>query len=345
MAQTTLEALARALELAYRGDGGTPVDHVAGLGEAGKGALSFLADGKHQPMLSGTGASVVVLHPDMADACPVAVLLADNPHLAFARAATLLSPARTETSGIHPTAWVHPDARLGQDVAVGPHVSVGARTVIGNGVSVGPGCVLGEDVAIGEQSRLVAGVTVWDRCVVGRRCILHPGVVVGADGFGYANDRGRWEKVPQVGRVLLGDDVELGGNAVIDRGAIGDTVIGDGVKMDNLVHIAHNVSIGEHTVLAACTAIAGSTRIGSHCAFGGVVGVAGHITITDGVQVTGMTQVTKSLKEPGVYSSGTGVEPNRRWRRNVARFHQLDDMARRLRQLEQRLSRAQSDEE
>ncbi|MEX0729990.1 MAG: UDP-3-O-(3-hydroxymyristoyl)glucosamine N-acyltransferase [Aquisalimonadaceae bacterium] len=338
MGRTTLEALASALGLTYRGDGGTVIDHLASLTDADQGALSFLADSRYRKHLAETRAAAVVLHPDMAGECPVPTLLADNPHLAFARAATLICPPRKEAPGIHPSAAVDPDAHLGANVAVGPHVAIAAGCHIGEGASIGPGCVLGQNVIIGADTRLVARVTVWDDCVVGSRCIVHAGTVIGSDGFGYANDHGRWEKVPQVGRVLIGNDVEVGSNASIDRGAIGDTVIGDGVKLDNLVHIAHNVVIGDHTIIAACTGVAGSTRIGKYCAFGGIVGVAGHITIADGVQVTGMTQVTKSLTEAGVYSSGTGVEPNRQWRRNAARFHQLDDMARRLRRLEQRMA-------
>lgn len=343
--QTTLEALANELGLSYRGNGQTVVDHLASLLDAEAGALSFLSDHKYRRHLPNSRASVVVLHPDLADESPGAVLLTDNPHLTFARAAMLVCPPRKEPAGIHPTAWVDPDACLGAQVAIGPHASVGAGCTIGDRVSIGPGCVVSEHVTIGADTRLVARVTVWDGCIVGARCTLYPGAVIGADGFGYANDHGRWEKVPQVGRVLIGDDVEVGSNTTIDRGAIGDTVIGNGVKLDNLVQIGHNVQIGDHTIIAACSGVAGSTSIGKHCAIGGAVGMAGHITIADGVQITGMTQVTKSLTDPGVYSSGTGVEPNRQWRRNAARFHQLDDMARRLRQIEKRISERDTDED
>lgn len=344
MGQTTLEALAHELDLTFRGDGRTTVDHLASLVDADPGALTFLADHKYRRHLADTCAGIVVLHPDMADESPVPVLLAENPHLSFARAANLVCPPRTEPAGVHPTAWVHPDSRLGEDVAIGPHASIGAGCIIGDRVSIGPGCVISEQVTIGADTRLVAMVTVCDGCVIGTRCTLHPGAVIGADGFGYANDQGCWEKVPQVGNVFIGNDVEIGSNTTIDRGAIGDTVIGDGVKLDNLVQIGHNVQIDNHTIIAACSGIAGSTRIGKHCAIGGAVGIAGHITIADGVQITGMSQVTKSLNEPGVYSSGTGVEPNRQWRRNAARFHQLDDMARRLRQLEQKLAKQEKGE-
>lgn len=338
MAQTTLAGLADALGLYYRGDGAVTVDHIASLRDADPGALTFLSDPKYREHLKQTRAGIVVLHPDHADDCPVPTLLSKNPHLAFARAATIVCPPPAPKAHVHETAWVHPEAQVGSRVSIGAQVVVGAGCEIGDDVTIGPGCVLGEGVRIGKGSRLVAQVTVWEGCRIGQRCILYPGSVIGSDGFGYANDDGRWVKVPQVGGVRLGDDVEVGCNTTIDRGAIGDTVVGDGVKLDNLVQIGHNVEIGEHTIIVACSGIAGSTRIGRYCAIGGAVGMAGHLTIADGVQITGMTQVTKSLTEPGLYSSGTGVEPNRQWRRNAARFHQLDNMARRLRRLEQRLS-------
>lgn len=338
MAQTTLEGLANALGLTFRGDGSVVVDHIASLGDASPSALTFLADRKYQRHLQETRAGVVVLHPDMADASPVPVLLSKNPHYAFARAASILHPPVTGDGQVHPTAWVAPDAHIGQRVTVGPHASIGGGAEIDDDVIIGPSSVVGNHVRIGRGTRLVARVTVWDGCVIGARCLLHPGAVIGADGFGYANDEGRWSKVPQIGVVRLGDDVDVGCNTTIDRGAIGDTLIGNGVKLDNLVQIGHNVEIGEHTIIVACSGIAGSTRIGRHCAIGGAVGMAGHLNIADGVQLTGMTQVTKSLNEPGLYSSGTGVEPNRQWRRNAARFHQLDGMAKRLKRLEKQLA-------
>jgi len=343
VALITLKALSDQLGLSFQGDAEAAVDRVASLETADHRALSFVGDRKYRRHLAATRAGIVVLHPDMAPESPVPVLIADNPHLAYARAAGILFPPRRDPAGVHPTAWVHPDARVGDDVVISAHASVAAGCVIGDRAVIGPGCVLGEGVTVGAGSRLVARVTVWDHCVIGKRCILHPGAVIGADGFGYANDRGRWENVPQLGRVVLHDEVDVGCNSNIDRGAIGDTVIGVGVKIDNLVQIGHNVTVGEHTIIVACSGVAGSTRIGSYCMIGGAVGIAGHLTIADRVQITGMTQVTKSLKEPGLYSSGTGVEPNRQWRRNVARFHQLDSMAKRLRQLERRLSGEASD--
>jgi UDP-3-O-[3-hydroxymyristoyl] glucosamine N-acyltransferase len=337
MAGITLARLADRLGLAFKGDKETFVDHVAPVSDAGPGALSFVADRRHQKHLAATRASVVVLEPSLAGEAAVPVLLAPNPHAIFARAAAIVVPSRVEPEGIHPTAWVDPQAIIGKGIAIGPHACIGRGSRIGDQVQIGPGCVLGEEVEVGEGSHLMSRVTVWDRSIIGRRCVLQPGAVIGGNGFGYANNHGRWEQVPQLGRVRLGDDVDMGANTTIDRGAIGDTVLEDGVKVDNLVQIGHNVQIGEHTIIAACVGIAGSTRIGKRCAIGGAVGIAGHLVITDDVQMTGMAQVTKSLKAPGVYSSGTGVEPNKQWRRNAARFHQLDELTKRLRDLEQRV--------
>lgn len=337
MAEIRLQDLANRLDLPYRGDGDVIADHVAALEQAGPGALSFLADPRRRKHLATTSAAIVIVEPDLADGASVPALLAPNPHLAFARAAALVSPPRAEPEGIHPTAWIHPGATLGSGVAVGAHSAIGKGTRIGDQVQIGPGCAIGEDVEIGEGSRLMSRVSVFDRTLIGRRCLIHEGAVIGSAGFGYAHDNGRWEAVPQLGRARLGDDVDVGANTTIDRGAIDDTIIGNGVKLDNLVQVGHNVQIGEHTIIAACTGIAGSTRIGSHCAIGGAVGIAGHLVIVDGVQLTGMSQVTKSLRKPGIYSSGTGIEPNPQWRRNTVRFHQLEEMNKRLRELEEKL--------
>ncbi|MCC5812376.1 MAG: UDP-3-O-(3-hydroxymyristoyl)glucosamine N-acyltransferase [Ectothiorhodospiraceae bacterium] len=340
----SLGELSDTLGLELRGDAEAAVSNAASLASAGPRSLSFLADPRHRKHLAETRAACVILSESMAAESPVPVLIAANPHLAFARALALLYPQRREPVGVHPTAWIHPEATLGENVSIGPHVSVGRGSRLGDRVQVGPGCVIGEDVAIDDDTQLVANVTVWDRCRIGKRCKLHPGSVVGADGFGFALDAGIWYRVPQVGAVRVGDDVDVGCNTTIDRGALDDTVIGDGVKLDNLVQIAHNCRIGDHTVFAGCAGVAGSTTIGKHCAIGGASAVNGHITLGDGVQVTGMSQVTKSLLEPGIYSSGTAVEPSRDWRKNVARFHQLDDMARRLRRVEQKLDRGSTED-
>ncbi|KAB7627925.1 UDP-3-O-(3-hydroxymyristoyl)glucosamine N-acyltransferase [Alkalilimnicola sp. S0819] len=332
----TAAELARRLGAELRGDGAVCLDHVAPLREAGPGGLSFLANSRYRAQLAGTGAAAVLLREQDAEACPVTAIVCADPYLAYARAAQQLYPPRPAEPGVHPSAWVDPSAQLGEGVSVGPQACVEAGAVLGEGVLIGPGCMVGRNVRIGAHSRLVASVSVGDDCRLGERVLLHPGVVIGADGFGFANDAGRWEKIPQVGAVELGDDVEIGANTCVDRGALSNTVLEEGVKLDNLIQIGHNVRIGAHTAVAAHTAIAGSADIGRHCMIAGCVGIAGHLSICDEVQITAMSMVIHSISEPGVYSSGTQVTPNAQWRRNAVRFNQLDDMARRLRALEKR---------
>lgn len=332
----TLKELAQALGLAFEGDPDCVIDHIASLEDAGSGALSFLSDKKYLAHLSTTGSSAVILREESLADCPVAALIADNPYLAYAKAAALLHPEPRPPAGIHPSAVVHASAQVDASASIGPQSVVEAGACIEAGVMVGPGCVIGENCRVGENTRLVARVTLCRDTQVGKRCTLHPGAVIGSDGFGLANEGGAWVKIPQIGRVVLGDDVDVGANTAIDRGSIGDTVIEQGVKLDNLVHVAHNVHIGAHSALAGCIGIAGSTRIGRHCMMGGGVAIAGHLEIGDGVIFTGMSMVTKSIKEPGVYSSGMAVVPAAKWRRNHARLVNLDDLARRLIALEKK---------
>jgi UDP-3-O-[3-hydroxymyristoyl] glucosamine N-acyltransferase len=339
--------LAERAGVELRGDPDLRVDRVATLEQAGPGAVAFLTSGRYRRYLKATTATAVVLSPDDLGDCPTAALVTANPHLAFARIAGYLNPPAALSAGIHTTAFVHPEAVLDDGVAVGPQAVVMRGAKLGARVQVAAGGFVGEGAEIGADSQLGVNVTVAERVVVGQRAVLHPGAVLGSDGFGFANDRGSWVKVPQLGSVRIGDDVEIGANTTIDRGALGDTVIEDGVKLDNLVHIAHNVRIGAHTVMAACCGVAGSTSIGKHCAFAGMVGIAGHLTITDGVVVTGMTTVTRSISEPGTYSGGTQMAPNQVWRKSAVRFNQLDDMYRRLRELESEVAelRAQQTKE
>jgi UDP-3-O-[3-hydroxymyristoyl] glucosamine N-acyltransferase len=240
---------------------------------------------------------------------------------------------------------VHPDADVAPDAAVGPQALVEAGVTIGSRASVGPGCVVMRGASIGPDSRLVARVTLYPGVVLGSRCTVHAGAVIGADGFGFAPDRDGYVKVPQVGGVRIGDDVDIGANTTIDRGAIEDTVIEDGVKLDNLVQIGHNVHIGAHTVLAGCVGISGSTTIGKRCMIGGASGTVGHIELGDDVLVTGMTMVTRSLKEPGIYSAGWPAVPAAEWRKTVARVRRLPSLERRLAVLEGREPAVDTDKE
>lgn len=339
---SSLAELAECIGARLEGDGSIRILRVASLQDARSDSLSFLATSRQRRYLAQTRAGAVILREQDRNAAPGPVLVCDNPHLAFARAAQHLTTPPRLDKGIHPTAWVHPEVILEEGVAIGPHVSVEAGAYLARRVRVGAGCVIGEAVEIGEDSQLMAHVTIYPKAVLGRRVIVHSGAVLGCDGFGYANDGGRWVKVPQLGRVIIGDDVEIGANTAVDRGALGDTVIEQGVKLDNLVQIAHNVRVGAHTAMAGCSAISGSTRVGRYCSIAGGVGLAGHLRITDGTQVTGMSMVTHDIREPGSYSSGTQMAPTRSWRRNAVRFNQLEEMARRLRRLERQLIELQA---
>lgn len=334
MAHRSLGELAVRFGLALRGDPAREVGSVATLEAAAADQVAFLADPRLSERLAGCRAGAVILHPSSADACPVDCLIADNPHAAFARVAAELHPLPAAPAGVHPTAVVADGAAVHPSAHVGPQSVIGARARIGARAVIGPGCVVGEDAVLAEDVRLVARVTVLERVEIGARSVLHPGAVVGSEGFGYAPEGGAWVHVPQVGTVRIGADVEIGANTTIDRGALGDTVIGEGVKIDNLVQIGHNCSIGPHSALAGCVGLAGSSHVGARCRLGGGVGLAGHLTLCDDVTVTGYTLVTGDIREPGVYSGGVPAEPAADWRRVVGRLKRIDSLARRVSALE-----------
>ena len=320
--------LAQRFGLELRGED-RAVHGVGTLSSATAEQLSFLANPRYRGQLGDTAAGVVVLHADEADARTGTALIARDPYVAFAKIAALFERKPVRTAGIHPTAVVDASAQVDPAAHVGPHVSIGARSRIGAGASIGPGCVIGDDCEVGEGCELVARVTLVTRVRLGRRVLVHPGAVLGADGFGIAMDRGHWIKVPQLGGVLVGDDCEIGANTTIDRGALGDTVLEEDVRLDNQIQVGHNVRIGAHTAMAGCSAVAGSASIGRHCLVGGGAGILGHLEVCDRVVITAMSLVTHSIREPGEYSSGTPLMDNRSWRKSAARFKQLDDIARR----------------
>jgi len=334
----TLEQLAERLGVAYVGDKNTQLHSVAGLDQAGASDLTFLGSSKFRHYLKSSKAGAIIVRPADADQVEGNALIADNPYLCFAKALSVMFPEPVLVAGTHASAVVNSKCRIAKQVQIEAHVYIGPDCEIADDVYIGPGCVIEEGVKIGKGSRLIANVTIRKFCEIGCRAIIHPGAVIGADGFGFVNDAGRWIKIAQIGKVVIGDDVEIGANTTIDRGAIGDTVIGDGVKLDNLIQVAHNVKIGESTAIAAQTGIAGSTKIGSHCAIGGQVGIVGHIQIADKVTITAKSLVSQSIKESGSYSSGTPLEPTRNWHRNFARYKKLDNMAKRLKDVEMRLS-------
>jgi UDP-3-O-[3-hydroxymyristoyl] glucosamine N-acyltransferase len=324
----SLGELAGRFGLQLHGDPAQLVRRVGTLAGADEGALTFLANPAYRKQLAATRATAVVLAEADRAACPVAALVANDPYLAYARIAALLHPAPTATPGISPRASVDGSALIAEGCSIGPHATIGAGARIAAGAVIGPGCVIGAGCVVGEGTRLHANVTLYPGVRIGKRGLLHAGAVIGADGFGIARGPDGWEKVPQVGGVVIGDDVEVGANTTIDRGAIDDTVIEDGVKLDNQIQIAHNVRVGAHTAIAGNTAIAGSVTIGKRCLIAGGIGIAGHLHIVDDVVITAMTLVSSSIDKKGVYSGSLGFDEQRAWRRNAARFRRLDAAAR-----------------
>ncbi|THF66215.1 UDP-3-O-(3-hydroxymyristoyl)glucosamine N-acyltransferase [Pseudothauera nasutitermitis] len=321
------------------GDPAVRVGRIATLDTGGEGDLAFLANRKYASRLKDCRASAVILAPDARESTVLPRIVTADPYVYFARVAQLFNPPVLPPAGLHPGATVMADVPPSVSIAPGAVVEAGA--LIGEGAVIGPGCHVGRDAHIGAHSVLHANVSIYHGCRIGARCILHAGVVIGADGFGFARERdGRWVKIPQTGRVLVGDDVEIGANTTIDRGALDDTVIGEGAKLDNQIQIAHNVRIGAHTAIAGCVGIAGSTVIGARCMIGGQAGIIGHLSIADDVVVSAGTLVTKSIARAGVYTASLPVQSHPEWVRNFAHLRHLDAMADRIRALEQRLDKA-----
>lgn len=322
--------LARRLGLVVHGDPDITVSGVATLERATPGTLGFLANSRYRAQLAQTRAGIVVMRAADAEDYPGTALVATDPYAAFARASALFEQRAVADPGIHDCSAIDPTASIDPGAQVGAFATIGARSVVEAGAIIGPGCVIGEDCVVGADSELVARVTLVRRVRLGRRVLIHPGAVLGADGFGLAMEAGHWLKVPQLGGVVIGDDCEIGANTTIDRGALDDTVLEEDVRLDNQIQIGHNVRIGAHTAMAGCSAVAGSARIGRYCLIGGAAGVLGHLDICDRVVVTAMSLVTHSIREPGEYSSGTPLMENRAWRKAAARFKQLDALARRI---------------
>ena len=325
-----LSELAARFGLEVRGDPKARIHGVGTLEGAGAGQLSFLANPAYRKQLPATRAGAVVLRAEDADACPVPSLVAKDPYASFARVAALFESAPSATPGVHASAVIEAGAQLAPSASIGPLCFVAASARVGANAVLGPGCVVGEDCEVGDDCQLVARVTLVARVRLGRRVRIHPGAVLGAEGFGLAMADGHWLKVPQLGGVRIGDDCEIGANTTIDRGAIEDTELEEDVRLDNQIQVGHNVRIGAHTAMAGCVAIAGSTRIGRYCLIGGGAGFVGHIEVGDRVTVGARSLVTHSLAGPGEYNSGTPLQPTRQWRRNAARFKQLDELARKI---------------
>ncbi|MFC4260550.1 UDP-3-O-(3-hydroxymyristoyl)glucosamine N-acyltransferase [Marinobacter lacisalsi] len=333
----TLAEIAGVLGARLRGNPDLEVTGLATLEAAGPGQLSFLANPAYSRYLETTRAGAVLVSPAMADKVQGNALLLDDPYLGYARISHRFDTSPDPGAGVHATAVIDPSVQVPESASIGPYVVIEAGVSLGERVVIGAHGFIGANSVLGDDCLLRPRVTLAHGVVMGKRCHILSGAVIGSDGFGFAVHKGEWNRIAQIGGVTLGDDVEVGANSAIDRGALEDTRLGNGVKIDNLVQIAHNVQIGDHSAMAGKVGIAGSTRIGRHCMFGGASGVSGHLTIADGVQVTGMTLITGDIREPGVYSSGTGHMNNREWRKSAARFRQLDAMARRLKELEKKI--------
>jgi UDP-3-O-[3-hydroxymyristoyl] glucosamine N-acyltransferase len=340
MVSFTLSELAERLSAQLIGDAACSIVSIATLENAASGQISFLSNSKYRKFLSETSASAVLITEDDAPflAPGVNALLVKDPYVAFAKVAQLLDTTPAAASGIHPTAVIDPTASLGVNVSVGANAVISAGSVIGDSVQIGAGCYIGEQAVIARNSLLWANVTLYHKVKIGQRCVIHSGTVLGSDGFGFANERGNWIKIPQTGTVVIGDDTEIGANTTIDRGAIEDTMIGNNVIIDNQCQIAHNVKIGDHTAIAGATIVAGSTKIGRYCIIGGGACINGHIEICDGAHITGMAMVMKPITEKGVYSSGIPATSNLEWRKNTAKLRQIDQLYQRVKQLESQLA-------
>lgn len=334
-----LGEIAEAVNAELDGDPECLISGVGTLKNAKPGELSFFSNRRYFSFLGTTEASAVILSAADNNACPTNKLIAADPYLAYVKAVRFLYPEEKVRPEQHASAVISATASVDPDACVGPGAVIGEHVIIGKDVYIGPGCIVEDNVVIGSGSCLVAGVTICHDVRIGRNVRIHPGVVIGADGFGIANDNGQWLKIPQLGGVVINDDVEIGANSTVDRGALEDTVLGKGVKIDNQVQIGHNVIVGDHTAIAGCVAVAGSVRIGKRCMIGGLSALSGHIDIADDVVITGMTGVSNSIKAAGVYSSGVPATDNRLWRRNITRFKHLDELARRVKALEEKNSK------
>lgn len=318
------------------------INSLATLANAKCGQIAFLANSKYQHQLDKTQASAVILSPDMLSSCRTNALVMDNPYMGYAILAQLLDTTPMPAANIHPSAVIDDDVKLGKNVAIGANAVIESGVSLAEDVVIGAGCFVGKNAAIGKATKLWANVSIYHDVVIGEQCLVQANTVIGSDGFGYAPVSGqyKWQKIPQLGSVIVGNRVEIGASTTIDRGALEDTIIADGVILDNQIQIAHNVTVGENTAIAGCTVVAGSTSIGKNCTIAGLVGINGHISIADNTVFTGMSMVTKDITKANVYSSGMPVIPNKDWHKMNARIKRLDSLTRRVKELEQQANNA-----
>lgn len=335
-----LDEIVTRLGGSLEGDGSVVVSQVASLASAGAGQIAFLANPKFRQQLLGTKAAALIVSPQFAADTTLPRIVHRNAYAYYARVVALLNPPAPRPAGVHDSAVVH--SAVPASACIGENVVIGKDVVIGENVTLYPGCVIGDGVSIGDDTLLYPNVVIYARCVIGKRAVIQAGAVIGGDGFGFAKDGERWIKIPQIGRVVVGDDVEIGANTSIDRGALDDTVIGDGVKLDNQIQIAHNVVIGDHAAMAGCVGIAGSTKIGRRCTVGGAGMIVGHLDLADDVHVSAGTMVTKSLRRPGQYTSIFPLEAHDEWLQNAAQIKRLAKLAERVAELEKKLEQMEN---
>lgn len=339
MPSIRLADLAQQLDAQLHGDGDLVITGIASMHSAQTGQITFLSNSRYQQQLSSCQASAVVLTEADLPHCRSAALVVKNPYLTYARMAQLMDTTPAPAQDIAPSAVISPKAQLGQNVAVGANAVIESGAVLGDNVVIGPGCFIGKNARLGAGTRLWANVTVYHEVEIGQNCLIQAGTVIGADGFGYANERGNWVKIPQLGTVIIGDRVEIGACTTIDRGALDNTLIGNGVIIDNQCQIAHNVVIGENTAVAGGVIMAGSLKIGRYCQIGGASVINGHMEIADQVVVTGMGMVMRPITEPGVYSSGIPLQPNKAWRKTAALVMNIDEISKRLKAVERKVGK------
>ena len=343
--QASLGEIAEVINAELIGDSDCKISGVGTLKNATPEQISFLSNPRYSSYLKKTKAAAVVVTNSEVENCPGHSLVADDPYLAFVKAVRYLNPESDFDQGIHPSAVIEQSATLSPTTYIGANTYIGNSVVINENVYIGPGCVVEDRAELGKFSKLFANVSIGHDVIIGERVLIHPGVVIGSDGFGLANDSGKWLKIPQLGSVEIMDDVEIGTNTAIDRGSIENTIIEEGVKIDNLVQIGHNAVVGAHTVIAGCAALAGSVTIGKRCMIGGATAIAGHNTIADDVVITGLSGVTNSIREAGTYSGSMTTTDNKIWRKNMVRLKHLDELVRRINDIEDRLVKIKSNRE
>lgn len=337
MVKFTLAQLAKKLDATLQGDGDITVSSIATLKSAQSGQISFLANPKYKEQIFTSQASAIIMRPDDAADYSGNALLLDEPYVGYAMLANIMDTTPKPAHGISPMANISNSAVIGGNVSIGPNSVIEAGANIGDGCMIGANCFIGENTILKPNVKLWANAVIYHNVIIGANCLIHSTTVIGADGFGFAPHNGQWHKIPQLGGVEIGEGTEIGAGSTIDRGALDPTIVGNGCIIDDQVHLGHNVVVGNYSAMAANTCVAGSVNIGNNCIIGGACAINGHLTICDGATVTGMSMVIKDITEAGVYSSGMPSQTNREWRKNGARYRQLDDMAKRLKAVEKRL--------